>query len=138
MASRKQHPAELRERAVAMVFELRAESGNARGSIARVGERLGINPETLRNWVEKAEIDSGQRPGTTSDDKKRITELEREVRELRRANEILKAAVMRVWKEKGRGVYGARKVWRELKREGTDVARCTVERLMGEMGIAGA
>jgi transposase len=92
MASRKQHPAELRERAVAMVFELRAESGNARGSIARVGQRLGINPETLRNWVEKSEIDSGQRPGTTSDDRKRIAELEREVRELRRANEILKAA----------------------------------------------
>jgi transposase len=92
MASRKQHPAELRERAVAMVFELRAESGNPRGSIARVGERLGINPETLRNWVERAEIDGGHRPGTTSDDKKRISELERENRELRRANEILKAA----------------------------------------------
>jgi transposase len=92
MASRKQHPAELRERAVAMVFELRAESGNPRGSIARVGERLGLNPETLRNWVERAEIDGGQRPGTTSDDKKRIAELERENRELRRANEILKAA----------------------------------------------
>jgi transposase len=75
-----------------MVFELRAESGNARGSIARVGQRLGVNPETLRNWVEKAEIDSWQRPGTTSDDKKRIAELERENRELRRANEILKAA----------------------------------------------
>jgi transposase len=92
MATRKQHPAELRERAVAMVFELRAESGNPRGSIARVSERLGINSETLRNWVERAEIDGGQRPGTTSDDKKRIAELERENRELRRANEILKAA----------------------------------------------
>jgi transposase len=92
MTSRKQHPAELRERAVAMVFELRAESGNPRGSIARVGERLGVNPETLRNWVERVEIDGGQRPGTTSDDRKRIAELEREVRELRRANEILKAA----------------------------------------------
>jgi transposase len=92
MTTRKQHPAELRERAVAMVFELRAESGNARGSIARVGERLGINPETLRNWVERAEIDGGQRPGTATDDKKRIAELEKEVRELRRANEILKAA----------------------------------------------
>src|SRR5260370_17575788 len=75
-----------------MVFELRAESGNARGSLARVGEKLGINPETLRNWVEKAEIDGGQRPGITSDDKKRIAELEKELRELRRANEILKAA----------------------------------------------
>jgi transposase len=92
VTSRKQHPAELRERAVAMVFELRAESGSARGSLASVGHKLGINPETLRNWVEKAEVDSGQRPGTTSDDRKRIAELEREVRELRRANEILKAA----------------------------------------------
>ena len=92
MTSRKQHPAELRERAVAMVFELRAASGSSRGTLASVGQKLGINPETLRNWVEKAEIDSGQRPGTTSDDKKRITELEKEVRELRRANEILKAA----------------------------------------------
>ena len=77
---------------MAMVFELRAESGSTRGSLARVGEKLGINPETLRNWVEKAEIDGGQRPGTTSDDKKKIAELERENRELRRANEILKAA----------------------------------------------
>ena len=91
MTSRKQHPAELRERAVAMVFELRAASGSSRGTLASVGHKLGVNPETLRNWVEKAEIDSGQRPGT-SDDKKRIAELEKEVRELRRANEILKAA----------------------------------------------
>jgi transposase len=75
-----------------MVFELRAETGNARGSIARVGQRLGINTETLRNWVNKAEVDSGERPGTATHDKKRIAELEREVRELRRANGILKAA----------------------------------------------
>jgi transposase len=75
-----------------MVFELRAETGESRGTLARVGEKLGVNPETLRNWVEKAEIDKGQRPGITSDDKKRIAELERENRELRRANEILKAA----------------------------------------------
>jgi transposase len=92
VTSRKQHLAELRERAVAMVFELRAEQGNPRGTLASVGHKLGINPETLRNWVEKAEIDAGKRPGTTSDDKKRIAELERENRELRRANEILKAA----------------------------------------------
>jgi transposase len=77
---------------VAMVLELRAASGSSRGTLASVGQKLGVNPETLRNWVEKAEIDSGQRPGTTSDDKKRIAELEKEVRELRRANEILKAA----------------------------------------------
>src|SRR6202021_3369473 len=53
-------------------------------------------------------------------------------------DEELKEEIMRVWKEKGRGVYGARKVWRELLREGTDVGRCTVERLMRELGIAGA
>src|SRR6202035_3289583 len=90
MASRKQHPAELRERAVAMVFELRAASGSSRGTLASVGHKLGVNPETLRNWVEKAEIDSGQRPGTTSDDKKRIAELEREHRDLRRGGKVLK------------------------------------------------
>ena len=55
-----------------MAFELRAETGNARGSIARVGHRLGINTETLRNWVNKAEVHSGQRPGTTTGDQKRI------------------------------------------------------------------
>ena len=92
MVSRKPHPDELRERAVKLVFEVRAETGNERGSIARVGRQLGINTETLRNWVNKAEVDSGQRPGTTSEDRKKIAELEREVRELRRANEILKAA----------------------------------------------
>jgi transposase len=110
MQSRKQHPAELRERAVAMVFELRAASGSSRGTLASVGQKLGVNLETLRNWVEKAEIDSGQRPGTTSDDKKRIAELERENRELRRANEILKAASayfareleMAIWSRSGR------------------------------------
>lgn len=53
-------------------------------------------------------------------------------------DEELKNEIMRVWKEKGRGVYGARKVWRELSREGTEVARCTVERLMRELGIEGA
>ena len=92
MVSRKQHPAELRERAVRMVFEVRAETENPRGSIARVADRLGVNKETLRNWVAQAEVDGGQRPGTTTTDRLRISELEREVRELRRANEILKAA----------------------------------------------
>jgi transposase len=88
----KKYPPELRERAVQMVFDLRAESGTDRGSVVRVAERLGVNSETLRGWVTKAEIDSGNRPGTTSEDKKRIAELERELREVKRANEILKAA----------------------------------------------
>lgn len=92
MASGKKHPPELRERAVTMVFELRRQEGSTRGSICRVAEQLGVNPETLRNWVRQAEVDGGQRPGMTSADAARIADLEREVRELRRANEILKAA----------------------------------------------
>ena len=75
-----------------MVAELRAESGGGRGAVVQGGRRLGINPETLRNWVSRADVDSGDRPGTTSEDRRKIAELEREVRELRRANEILKAA----------------------------------------------
>jgi transposase len=57
-----------------------------------VGRQLGVHPEALRGWVRQTEIDSGARPGITTDDAARIAELEREVRELRRANEILKAA----------------------------------------------
>ena len=57
-----------------------------------MGRQLGVHPEALRSWVKQAEIDGGSRPGTTSDDKQRIAELEKENRELRRANEILKAA----------------------------------------------
>ena len=59
---------------------------------SRVARRLDVHPEALRSWLQQAEIDGGKRPGTTADDKQRIIELEREVRELRRANEILKAA----------------------------------------------
>ncbi len=57
-----------------------------------MADQLGINRETLRNWVRQAEIDSGQRPGMSTADKQRIAELERENAELKRANEILKAA----------------------------------------------
>jgi transposase len=75
-----------------MVFQIREESGQQHGAIARVADRLGVNRETLRNWVRQTEVDAGSRPGTTTVDAQRIAELEREVRELRRANEILKAA----------------------------------------------
>jgi len=92
MSRPRQYPEELRQRAVRMVFEVREQMGQRRGAIARVGERLGINKETLRNWVAQSEIDGGVRPGTTSSDAERIAELERENRELRRANEILKSA----------------------------------------------
>jgi transposase len=92
MAAQRKYPEELRERAVKMVFEVREREGKGRGEIARIAQQLGIHPEALRTWIRQAEIDGGQRPGTTTEDKQRIAELEREVRELRRAIEILKAA----------------------------------------------
>jgi transposase len=92
MPAPKKYPDEVRERAVRMVFEVREESGQQQGAVARVADRLGVNRETLRNWVRQAEVDAGKRPGMSSVDAQRIAELEREVRELRRANEILKAA----------------------------------------------
>jgi transposase len=92
MAAQKRYPDELRERAVKMVLEIRERDGRGRGELARVAGQLGVHPEALRNWVKQAEIDGGSAPGMTSGDKKRISELEREVRELRRANDILKAA----------------------------------------------
>ncbi|WP_344016358.1 IS3 family transposase, partial [Kitasatospora atroaurantiaca] len=199
---KRKYPDELRERAVRMVFEIREQTGVRTGSISRVADQLGINREAVRNWVRQAEVDDGKRPGTSTTDAQKIAELEREVRELRRANEILKAAsgflragarpataemtafvdevreelgvepvcevlqfapstyyaakkregrpsrrqlrddelgaeIRRVYDE-NRQVYGARKVWRQLRREGVEVARCTVERLMRSLGLAGA
>ena len=92
MAAQRKYPGELRERAVKMVFEIRERDGKGHGELARVGRQLGVHPEALRSWVKQAEIDGGERPGITTGDRQRIAELEREVRELRRANEILKAA----------------------------------------------
>ena len=92
MSAPAKYPAELRERATRMVFEMRERTGKRRGAIARVADQLGIHREALRGWIRQAEIDGGQRPGTSTQDRQRIPELERENRELRRANEILKAA----------------------------------------------
>lgn len=92
MAAPRKYPDELRERAVRMVVDARRDPATRPGAITRIAGQLGINAETLRTWTKRTEIDEGLRPGTTSEDAKRIVELEREVRELRRANEILKTA----------------------------------------------
>jgi transposase len=92
MPAQKKYPDELKERAVRLVLEMRERTGQKNGTVARVADQLGVNRESLRNWVAQAEVDSGQRPGTSTTDKQRIAELERENAELRRANEILKAA----------------------------------------------
>ena len=78
--------------AVRMVRTLRAETGNEHGTVKRVADQLGYGVESVRQWVRQADIDDGHRPGVTSDETTRVRELEQEVRELRRANEVLKRA----------------------------------------------
>ena len=92
MSAPRKYPQELRDRAVRMVFEIRQQTGGQPAAIVRVANQLGVHREALRNWVRQAEVDAGQRPGVPTVEQQRIAELEREVRELRRANEILKAA----------------------------------------------
>ncbi|MCY1145776.1 IS3 family transposase [Actinoplanes sp. Pm04-4] len=204
MPAPKKYPDELRERATRLAVEARRDPASSVGAIRRIADQLGIHPEALRGWVKKAEVDAGDRPGTTSSDAERLAALERENRELRRANQILKSAAfflrggagpsvaMKVafvdsvkaehgvqpvlqalestpaqiapstyYAAKTRpdsarsrrdeqltvtieqiyeanySVYGARKVWHELHRQGIPVARCTVERLMRAAGLRG-
>jgi transposase len=89
----KQYPAELRQRAVRLVAEQREQYQSEYEAIRSIATKLGIStPETLRKWVRQAEIDSGRRAGTTSEESVELRKLRAEVKELRRANEILKAA----------------------------------------------
>ncbi|WP_407986306.1 IS3 family transposase [Kitasatospora sp. CMC57] len=209
MARPSSYPPELRRRAVRMVAEVLGDYPNESAALRAVAEKLGIgSAETLRNWVRRDQVDSGQRAGTTTEESAQIKAMKKEIAELKRANEILKAAakflrgrarpatpalvafidehrgrfggvepICRVLTEHGCSiapstyyahrkrlaqpaartvrdeelkplikevynanyrVYGARKIWRELGRQGHTVARCTVERLMRELGIAGA
>ncbi|MCG7415889.1 transposase [Microbacterium aurum] len=94
MPALRKYPQELRERAMRLVQEARKEDPelSVNQAVIRIGQRVGVNPDTLRGWVKQAQIDAGERPGTTTDDALRIKQLEAEVRELKRANEILLAA----------------------------------------------
>ncbi|MFE5028309.1 IS3 family transposase [Streptomyces sp. NPDC056656] len=209
MARPSPYPLELRKRAVRMVAEVRPEYDTEWSAMKAVAAKLGIGTtETLRKWVRQDQIDNGVRPETTTDESAQIKAMKKEIAELKRANEILKAAakflrgrarpathslvafidehrdrfggvepICRVLAQHGcqiapatyyasnkrqlapspryvrdeelkeqitevyeanYRVYGARKVWRHLNRQGQKVARCTVERLMREIGITGA
>ncbi|MEU6709093.1 IS3 family transposase [Streptomyces wuyuanensis] len=208
MARPSSYPLELRRRAVRMVAEVLGDYPNESAALKAVAQKLGIgSTETLRKWVRQDQIDSGQRPGTTTEESAQVKAMKKEIAELKRANEILKSAakflrgrarpatsslVAFVDEHKGRfggvepicrvltehdckiapstyyahhkrqtapaartvrdtelkerisevfetnyRVYGARKIWHELNRQGHVVARCTVERLMRELGITG-
>ena len=94
MPAPRKYPQELRDRAVRLVTEARQEEPelSVTAAVVRIGTKVGVNPDTLRGWVKQADVDAGRRPGTTTDDAKRIKDLERENRELRQANEILRKA----------------------------------------------
>jgi transposase len=92
MAATRKYPDELRDRAVRLVLDARKDQVTRPAACRRIGEHLGINPETPRGWVNQTEVDAGDRPGTTTSDAQRLAELERENRELRRANAVLRSA----------------------------------------------
>src|SRR5215210_1966571 len=92
MSKRGRYPQEVRERAVRMVQEHRDEYPSEWAAITSIAGKLGVGTEALRLWLRRTQVDQGQRPGLSSQERERLKQLERENRELRRANEILKAA----------------------------------------------
>jgi transposase len=92
MSRQSKVPQEVRERAVRLALDGIEEHGSKWQSIKSVAAKMGFHPETLRAWVKQFEIDNGKAPGLTTDERARLKQLEREVFELRRANEILKSA----------------------------------------------
>ena len=92
MARPRLYPDEMRERAVRLIYEWRESRGVTDGGYTAVSQQLGLQRETLRRWVIEAEVEDGLRPGVRKSEHERIVDLERENRELRRANEILKSA----------------------------------------------
>src|SRR5690625_647360 len=92
MAGQRKYSDELRDRATRMALEAIAAEGKRMVVIRRIAGQLDIHPEALRTWVKRAEVDGGQRPGVPSEVDERIAQLERENRELRRTNEILRTS----------------------------------------------
>ncbi|EPM1166262.1 MAG: IS3 family transposase [Dechloromonas sp.] len=205
MSKSNRYSPEVRERAVRLVQEARKEHPSQWAAIESIAPKIGCAAQTLHDWVKRHEVDTGRRDGITTDERERMKALERENKELRQANEILRLAsaffgaggarppqeevrtfidrhretygveplckllqvapsgywrhaarqrnpslrsaraqrdellipqIQRVWQANFQ-VYGVRKVWRQLLREGTPVARCTVERLMKHLGLEG-
>jgi len=92
MARPSTYSADFRARALRLVGEARTEHDSEWAAITSVAQKLGVTSETLRRWIRQAQVDDGQRPGTTSDESAELKRLRRENAELKRANEILKAA----------------------------------------------
>ena len=92
MTSTKRFPPEVRERAVRLVFDQEREHNSQWACIEAIAPKIGCTPQTLRTWVKQAEVDEGRVDGVTTSDRERMKAMERELKELRRANEILRKA----------------------------------------------
>ena len=92
MARQNKFSQEVRERAVRMVSDHRDDYGSEWSAICSIAEKIGCSPEALRTWVRRTQVDAGKRPGIATDERARMMALEKENRELRRANEILRKA----------------------------------------------
>jgi transposase-like protein len=92
MSTSKKYSPEVREQAVRLVFEHQSEYESQWAAMASIAEKIGCTTETLRKWVRQAERDQGVKPGLTTDERERLKVLERENKELRRTNEILRKA----------------------------------------------
>ena len=92
MGSKVKYPPEVRERALRMLEEHRNEYDTEWAAMVSIASKLGCTPETLRNWRRQMQRDGGERPGVTTSERERMKQLERENRELKRANEILRKA----------------------------------------------
>jgi transposase len=92
MARRIRYSQEVRERAVRMVVAHEGDYASQWEAIRSIAEKIGCSPESLRKWLRRTQVDSGSKSGVTSDERARMKDLEKEVRELRRANEILRKA----------------------------------------------
>lgn len=92
MSTTKRYSPEVKERATRMVFEHQGEYDSQWAAIESIAQKIGCTPESLRAWVRQAEKDKGTRPGLSTEDKERMKQLEKENRELKRANEILRLA----------------------------------------------
>ena len=143
MTRRSRYSPEVKERAVRMVFDQQAEHESQWSAISSIASKIDCTRETVRTWVRRAECDAGKRAGLTTRPVDRLrAESEREGDPSRlparaKRDVQLRGEIRRV-RQENFDVYGVRKVWRQLCREGRDVARCTVARLMREMGLQGA
>lgn len=140
MSNQSKFSPEVCEHAVRLVQEHRSEYLSLWATIESIAPKIGCVPATLLDWVKRSEIDSGTPDGMSLNERERMKALERENKELRRArsqgDEGLMAKIERVW-QANMQVYGVRKVWLQLQREGIAVACCTVERLIRHLGLQG-